>query len=666
MPRVFGTDLENIPALVPYLRPGRERVSAWCARLADLPGLRVGLVWSGNSRLGRSSLDATDRRRSIPLEMLAPLGVIQQVSLVSLQLGPEATASRPPGLMLHDWTTDLADFADTAALVAGLDLVISVDTAVAHLAGALGKPVWLLNRFDSDWRWLVGREDSPWYPTLRQFRQPAPGEWRSVITSVAQALGKMAAGPMENEALEHGNKRFLEKDYQAAAAAYHQAIALQPMQIQARGNLIAALLGQSRPDEAEKQARHAIGLSPGSHFLRQRLGLALHALGRFSEAVDCLREASEMRPSDADIQSALGNVLSVTGAVDEAIAAHRRAIELQPDNGLLRANLGYVLLAAGRWAEGWREHEYRAGRPKLPAAERQWQGERMNGGVLLLRSEQGYGDLIQFCRYAPIAAARAGVPTWLTAPKPLRDLLGTLPGVTIVPPEIGEYEGCEFPLLSLPMLFGTDEETIPVQVPYLHADPNRTAHWHERLDHMSGLRVGVAWAGNPSLGRASLYATDHRRSVPEGILAPLTCVPGVNFVSLQVGRAPPSGLPMVDWTTELTDFGVTASLIECLDLVISVDTAVAHLAGALGRPVWLLNRFDSDWRWLQNRTDSPWYPTLQQFRQPAEGDWTSVVADIGSALAQLAVRKECLTSQTVGKIGDSRKPHSQNDTQGLQ
>jgi tetratricopeptide (TPR) repeat protein/enamine deaminase RidA (YjgF/YER057c/UK114 family) len=632
LPRLLGTDEANIPASVPYLRADPVRAAAWRERLATLPGLRVGLAWAGNPDLGRASLYATDQRRSLPEGALAPLAAVPGISFVSLQVGRAPSS----GLEAADWTTDLTDFAATAGLIEGLDLVISVDTAVAHLAGALGRPVWLLNRFDSDWRWLHGREDSPWYPTLRQFRQPEPCAWAAVIASVAEALSRMAAGPPANEPFEHGNARFRQKDYCGAAAAYRQAIALQPGHAGASGNLSVALLGQLRPDEAEKQARSALLASPGSHFLRVRLGIALHALGRFSEAVDCLREACATQPDDVDAQSALGNALSATGALDEGIAAHRRALELRPGTDLVHANLGYVLLQAGQWAEGWQEHEYRADRPSLPSAEQRWHGERLDGGVLLLRCEQGYGDIIQFCRYAPIAAARAGVPTWLTAPRPLRDLLGTLPGITIVPPEVSRPPGREFALLSLPLLFGTEEATIPARLPYLRADPVRAAAWRERLGALAGLRVGVAWAGNPGLGRASLYATDQRRSLPEGALAPLAAVPGVSFVSLQVGRAPASGLPARDWTAELTDFAATAALIEGLDLVISVDTAVAHLAGALGRPVWLLNRFDSDWRWLRDRTDSPWYPTLRQFRQPRAGDWESVVADVAAALTERA------------------------------
>ena len=190
LPRAFRTILDTIPAATPYLAADSALAADWQSRLSRLDGLRVGLVWAGGQRL------PVDRRRSITLDTMAPLGEASGVNFISLQKGEPAAqiASAPRGLALHDFTTDLHDFADTAALVEGLDLVISVDTAVAHLAGALDKPVWLLNRFDTDWRWLLNRDDSPWYPTLRQFRQPAFGDWSSVICAVRDALQRLAAG----------------------------------------------------------------------------------------------------------------------------------------------------------------------------------------------------------------------------------------------------------------------------------------------------------------------------------------------------------------------------------------------------------------------------------------------------------------------------------------
>jgi hypothetical protein len=262
--------------------------------------------------------------------------------------------------------------------------------------------------------------------------------------------------------------------------------------------------------------------------------------------------------------------------------------------------------------------------------------------VLLLHAEQGLGDTLQFCRYAPLAAARARVVLEVQAP--LARLLSSLPGVSqvIARGEALPAFDAQAPLLSLPRAFGTTIETVPARVPYLAADPDQAAAWGRRLAALPGLKVGLCWAGEPRAGFPELAAIDARRSISLAALAPLAKVAGVSFVSLQKGAPaaqaadPPPPMALFDYTAELADFADTAALVENLDLVISVDTSVAHLAGAMARPVWLLNRFDTCWRWLLDRQDSPWYPTLRLFRQTTPGDWTSVIADLRQALHILA------------------------------
>jgi hypothetical protein len=257
-------------------------------------------------------------------------------------------------------------------------------------------------------------------------------------------------------------------------------------------------------------------------------------------------------------------------------------------------------------------------------------------------AEQGFGDTLQFCRYVPLLAATARVI--LEVPKPLLRLLSALPGVSQAVatgdplPDFDLY--C--PLVDLPLAFGTTVATIPNQVPYLQADPDQVTLWRQRVEGLPGLRVGMVWSGAPRPELPKVDNVDHRRSIPLKQLAPLGQVPGVSLVSLQKGdratqaKLPPPSLTIADWTEELDDFAVTAALIEALDLVISVDTSVAHLAGALGKPVWVLSRYDACWRWLRDRTDSPWYPTAKLFRQPVAGDWASVIAEVTIALRRCA------------------------------
>ena len=258
--------------------------------------------------------------------------------------------------------------------------------------------------------------------------------------------------------------------------------------------------------------------------------------------------------------------------------------------------------------------------------------------MLLLHAEQGLGDSIQFCRYVPAIAAAGKVV--LVVPAPLERLMVGLGARVVRRDEPLPAFDLQCPLASLPRLAGTRLETIPWPGPYLRPDPKLALGWRDRLAGLPGLRVGLAWAGNPRAGDPVHTRLDGRRSIPLLQFSGLAAVQGLSFVSLQKGAAADQlkrrsgGLRILDRTAELTDLADTAAMIEALDLVISVDTAVAHLAGSLGKPVWLLNRFDGDWRWMAGRDDSPWYPTLTQFRQSGPGDWGEVLARVQTALSQ--------------------------------
>jgi hypothetical protein len=256
---------------------------------------------------------------------------------------------------------------------------------------------------------------------------------------------------------------------------------------------------------------------------------------------------------------------------------------------------------------------------------------------LLLHAEQGFGDTLQFCRYASLVGAKARVI--LEVQPPLVRLCSSLAGVAQIVAQGEPLPAFDLhcPLMSLPLAIGTTLDTVPCEVPYLAAAPELVAGWRKRLAGLDGLRVGLVWAGSPRLELDS-SAMDRRRSITLATMAPLGEVSGVSFISLQKGepaaQSPDAalGLALHDFTASLQDFADTAALIEALDLVISVDTSVAHLAGALGKPIWLLNRFDTCWRWLLNRDDSPWYPQLRQYRQPSPGDWSSVMREVRDAL----------------------------------
>jgi tetratricopeptide (TPR) repeat protein len=723
MPLALGTTLETIPAAVPYLHADQAQAEAWRARLAAMAtgGLRAGLVWAGNPRSHAPALSIVDRRRSISADLLAPLFDVPGVHFFSLQKeGPAAPAEFP----LTDVMSEMGDFADTASLVANLDLVISVDTAVAHLAAALGKPVWLLDRFDACWRWLTGRDDSPWYPGLRIFRQPRPGDWPSVIERVQAELRLLAgdrapsgggpavvsrpAGALRGEATAtdavaaahhaglgrlHAQQGRLEQ----AIGCFRRAIALKPDLPEAHNDLGVALREQGRLDEAVTCFRRALDLAPDIPQVHFNLSNALAYQGRPDEAAAGYRRAIELRPDYADAHNNLGNLLREQGRLEEALACYRRAVQARPDhpgghnnlgNMLMRLgrpeealpcfrravalgpdypdahfNLARLLLAQGELAEGWQEFEWRWQTPDLIECRRsfaqpQWRGEPAAGRTLLIHAEQGFGDTLQFCRYARLAAER-GLRVILEVPKPLVRLLRSLAGVDRV---LAQGEALppfdlHCPMLSLPLALGTTLATIPGTTPYLRADDSQIAAWRARLDALAnqGLRIGLVWAGSARQHLPNAAAIDRRRSMAPELLAPLFDVPGLQFFSLQKdGPAAPPHFRLIDVMSEMTDFADTAALVENLDLVISVDTAVAHLAAALGRPVWLLDRFDPCWRWLIGRRDTPWYPTLRLFRQPEPGNWASVIEEVRAELHLLAAgRAPAVLAPPGGAASDS-------------
>jgi tetratricopeptide (TPR) repeat protein len=354
----------------------------------------------------------------------------------------------------------------------------------------------------------------------------------------------------------------------------------------------------------------------------------------------------------------LGNVLVDLGRHAAAEQSYRAALARAPHNADAQYDLGALHLLMGRLEEGWAGYEARwrrRGCKIRPMAAPAWQGEALGGRRLLLHAEQGFGDTIQFCRFIPPLTQTGRVI--VEVPGPLLRLMGSLSGnaTFVAAGQALPPHDVQLALPSVPAVLHTTLASIPAAVPYLRAEPDRVAAWRRRMEHLSGLRVGVVWAGNGQ------YALDSRRSIDPAQMAPLAAVPGVTLMSLQkyegAGRAKPDWIDY-DWTDELTNFSETAALVCALDLVISVDTAMIHLAGALGRPVWLLNRFDSCWRWLLNRADSPWYPTLRIFRQASPLDWEKAVADVADALGGL-VRERALpadfvegfSSDLVGRCG---------------
>jgi Flp pilus assembly protein TadD len=426
--------------------------------------------------------------------------------------------------------------------------------------------------------------------------------------------------------------------FEAAAACFGRAIELRVNYPEAYNNLGICFREMGLADEAVACFRRALDLRPGFHQALSNLGISLQAQGFLVQAVACFRLAIDLSPDFADAHNNLGFALLEQGRLDEATACISEAVRLRPGFPDAHHNLAITRLMRGEMEAGWSELEWRWRTPQLirhrrDFAQPQWRGEAAEGQTLLIHAEQGFGDTLQFCRYATLAAAR-GLKVIMEVPKPLVRLLRSVAGVDLVVSRGEDLPPFDLhcPMLSMPLALGTTLATIPDGEPYLHAEKAFVVDWRTRLSVLGqqGPRIGLVWAGNGAL------RADRRRSIDPVRLAPLFHLPGLRLFSLQKAGPPaPDGFPVTDLMQEVEDFADTAALIANLDLVISVDTAVAHLAAAMGKPVWLLNRFDTDWRWLVGRRDSPWYPSLRIYRQSDPGDWDPVVAEVARDLAGL-------------------------------
>ena len=521
---------------------------------------------------------------------------------------------------------------------------------------------------------LATRPDDTELQFARSATLSASGRWREAHVAARRAA---AAGPPHSKHfMLLGSVCFRAGDLAGAEAWFAKAMAAEPEASEPRFNLAATLHAQNRTGEATAAYERALRLNPGHFDSLMGLGNCALERGDFTCAETQFRRAIAVDGERAIAWRYLGQTFDRQDREAEALEAHGRAVQLETAHGenvgaflalaaslrdaarfeearaVLEPNLqrrpgaeaqviyAQMLLAVGRLREGWHHNEFRwmtehflqlrpnFGRPV-------WSGQDLRGKTILLHAEQGLGDDIQFVRYAPHIKALGGT-VLLLVPPVLRALMRSVAGIDRVlalgadgsVPDFDYYAH----LLSLPNVFGTDLATIPAETPYLRVDPERAARWSQRLGEVHEFSVGLVWAGNP------MHPGDRYRSMSLGTMAPLGTISGVRFFSLQKGaheedaNTPPAGMALENLAPELDDLSDTAAVISQLDLVICVDTAVAHLAGALGKPVWLMIARSCDWRWLEGRDDSPWYPSARLFRQTRRGEWADVIDRVKEAL----------------------------------
>lgn len=442
--------------------------------------------------------------------------------------------------------------------------------------------------------------------------------------------------------------------WQEADEALVRALLLKPefpMALNNRGNVLQCL---GRHFDAVLNYKLGITYDPKSHEIYNNLGAALVALEDYEGGLKNYLKSVEIRPKFEQALTNLGNAYKLLGNIPDARDAYLRAIDANAGYVDAHLNRSFIELEDGNYEVGWEEYEWRWKCGQIPPRNFPlplWNGEDLTGKSILLYGEQGMGDALQFIRYATKVKQLGAREVIVEVRAPLARIAKTVPGIDrIVVPgdDISESTDYHCALMSCPRVFKTRVETIPNTVPYFSYPETGADYWKQRLSELPGVKVGIVWAGSARPNQPAANAVDKRRSTNLMQWEPIGKVPGITFVSLQKegpadqGRTPPPGMTIANWSDRLDDFTDTAALVSQLDLVIAVDTSIIHLVGGLGKPIWLLSRFDNCWRWLGRRSDSPWYPTLRQFIQASPGNWQSVFDEVAEQLKQFVAEKSQL------------------------
>lgn len=468
------------------------------------------------------------------------------------------------------------------------------------------------------------------------------GNFAEAVKMLTDALKRNPASADAHSNL--GNALMEAKRHEEAVASYGKAISLRPGFAEAHNNLGNALNAVGRHEQAIASCRRALAIQPDLAEAHYNIGLANYGLDRHEEVVASYRSALEIRPNDIEALNNLGLALSDLNRLPEAITVFEKALALKPDFAQARWNRGLARLTMGDLENGWEDYEWRwqakVTAPMQDFPRPLWLGAgQLAGKTILLHADQGLGDTLQLVRYAPLVAARGARVVMQVLPA-LKELVASVKGVDHVVARgepLPDFD-CHCPLSSLPRAFGTRLNNIPTEVPYVRPAADRTEKWRALLADIDGPRIGLTWAGNRTNRKL------RHRTIALTRLLPLIATPGVRFVTLQKevpdeDASTFAGLrDVVHLGDKLDDFADTAAAVSILDLMISIDTSIVHLAGALGKPVWVLMPFTQDWRWLLDREDSPWYPSARLFRQPRVGDWESPIARVQAELLHATPR----------------------------
>lgn len=619
LPALFKAELATLPNGVPYISPDPDKLNNWKQKIGDHNTFKVGIVWAGNPD------HENDANRSCSLDFFKSLLFIDGIQLYSLQMGAasEELRSIDDHSRIIDLSDEINDWSDTAAAIANLDLIITVDTSIAHLAGAMGRLTWTLLAYAPDWRWLLERGDSPWYPGMRLFRQQRVGDWSELFTRVSKELNALSPLAFVNKPVnsEVPTQTLIDQAY--------------------------AAIKETKPDLAREIYEKIIESDQSNPGVYNDLGNTYQILLRPEDATKCYKKAIEINREYAEPFNGMAGLLLADGKWEASLRNLNKVIELDPEHIRAHYNRALLNLLMGRYSSAWDDYEFRLklpGREIQTRIEKRWQGECIPGETIRVIAEQGIGDTIQFLRFLPTVKTLCK-KIILECQAGLEELLQDVSGVDIVVSHKAEEEqaGYWVPLMSLPKVLNIQAGTIPVEIPYLTSSESKAERWRKKLTVTNDYRIGIVWAGNP------LHENDRNRSCSVEWFFKLSNIEGVQLYSLQVGAGQEqlsvinNNQSVIDLADELHDWGETAAVITNMDLIITVDTSVAHVAGAMGQRVWVLLPAVPDWRWLLNRDDSPWYPGMVLLRQLQSGDWNELFDRVSNRL------RTWLSSQSMNK-----------------
>jgi Flp pilus assembly protein TadD/ADP-heptose:LPS heptosyltransferase len=690
LPGLLGVTPHNPLVVDPYLRIPPEAIPPWRSLLASEGQPLIGLHWQGNPKQETGG----SRGRSLPLEAFAPLAAEGGIALVSLQKGPgseqlEACSFRHRFVPAQKQVDQTWDFLDTAAIVACCDLVITSDSALAHLSAGLGHPTWLLLKDRPDWRWGLEGDSTFWYPSMRLFRQRQRGDWQEVIRRVSEELSALrdlqamlalaatpsapgtystpGAPPPAADSVLWEVARLIEAgELDPAERLCREGIDRSPADPRLLTKLAVICGRRGRWQELEAWVQRSLALHPEQAEAHNALGLAQRQAGHLDAAIVSYRTALALQPTFAAAHNNLGIALQERGDLAAAAESYTQAITLRTDFAEAHTNLAMLLLLQGEYGRGWQEYEWRHARsqpswgllakPRSP----RWDGGPVGPGEeLLLLAEQGLGDTVQFMRYA-LPLQQRGIAVRLSAPANLHSLIRScgLDAAPLTPAQAeADWTGKWLPLLSLPGLLGVSPATPLITAPHLRPEAERMERWQALLRNERRPIVALAWQGNPSPEETTLRG----RPLPLETLRALAERSEGTFLSLQKGFGSEQlegcsfrhrFVRAQDAIDEAWDFRDAAALLACCDQVITTDTVVAHLAGGLGLPAWLLLHHFPDWRWGLEGDSTFWYPSLRLFRQRRPGDWPELVARVAEALGQWQEPEAILAPISLGELID--------------